>query len=102
MKIQGQILSETDITTKSRTNPNTGEVTKSAVVRFLTFEPTEIIDVRVSDEMVKGGVLEALPKFIGKPFEVTLAYRAFSFADDNGKHVSMSGFHLIHLPSTEK
>lgn len=102
MKITGQILSETDITVKSRTNPNTGEVTKSGVVRLLTFEPTEIIDVRISDDMVKSGALDALPKLIGKPFEVTLAYRAFSFADDNGKHVSMSGFHLVQLPVMEK
>lgn len=99
MIIQAQILSDTDITTKTRTNPNTGEMTKTGTLRLLTFEPTEIIDVRLTADQINAGVLDDLKKAIGKPRDFKVAYRNFSFADDNGKHVAMSGFHLVESPS---
>ncbi|OOF11108.1 hypothetical protein BZG82_05700 [Salinivibrio sp. PR5] len=98
MIISGQILSETDLQIKTRTNPHTGEVTKTGSMRLLTFEPTEIIDVRISTDQMNAGAIDALKKFIGKQLDFKIAYRNFSFADDNGKHVAMSGFNLVELP----
>ncbi len=99
MKLEGLILDETDIQQQTKTNRGTGEQTTVGVLNMITTTPTGTIQVRIPTDMwSNGAAADVLKKCVGKRMQFAVEYKEFSFGDDNGKHVSMNGFHLFELP----
>ncbi|MBL4829421.1 MAG: chemotaxis protein [Aliivibrio sp.] len=99
MKLEGLILDVTDIQQQTKTNRASGEQTTVGIINMITTVPTGTIQVRIPAGMWENGAAaEPLKKCVGKRMQYAVEYKEFSFGDDNGKHVSMNGFHLFELP----
>lgn len=99
MKIIAQILSATDIITA--TKQRDGRMVVTGTVKLLTTDPSQIIDVAITEEQVTAGYHSMLKTIAGKgPTEFMVEYRNGSFGDDNGRHRQFNGFRLVDLPAT--
>lgn len=94
MIVQGLIMSFTDIT--SKTNRDT--MIQTGSINLLVTEPTQVIQVSVSQDLVASGALNDLKGLVGKQTNFTLEFRNSSWGDDSGKHRQYSGFSLISVP----
>lgn len=101
MRTEALILDESDIRQESRIGRD-NEVQVFGKVNLITTNPTNTIEMRVSPELWEqgktGGVLKQL---VGKRMMFDIEYKKFSFADNEGKHVSMDGFHLYAVPEVK-
>lgn len=98
MRMEGLILDESDITQETKVDRN-GEQKTNGKLRLITTNPTDTIEVRVSPELWDNGKAgELLKRTIGKRIMFDVEHKKFSFANDDGKHVAIEGFHLYALP----
>ncbi|WP_368165812.1 hypothetical protein [Aeromonas sp. R9-1] len=98
MKVQAMILSDADITTK--TAERDGKSVITGKINLLVTEPTQTIEVGLSEEQIKAGFHTDLKKLVGfKPFECCIEYRNSTWGDEGGKHRSYNGFRLADLPA---
>ncbi|MBM4856018.1 chemotaxis protein [Vibrio parahaemolyticus] len=98
MKMEGLILDVSDITQETKVDRN-GEQKLIGKLRLITTNPTDTIEVRVAPELWGSGKAgEVLKQCVGSRMMFDVEYKQFSFANDDGKHVSMQGFHLYALP----
>lgn len=104
MKIEGQIPELSDIEIKDKiTNYQTGETVKVGLFRFLLNSPSQIIDVHVSADLVKDNKsVEFLKSSVGTRVPLSIEYKEMSFANSDGKHVRINGFHLFETPVIRK
>ncbi|ACJ29302.1 Conserved hypothetical protein [Phage Swp3] len=99
MKLEGLILDKSDIQTKQKTNFNTGEVNDVGLIKLITTYPTQTVDVHVSVELMKDPkTLQVLNGVVGTRTQLSVEYKEMSFANSDGKHVAINGFHLFELP----
>ncbi|EHK5108027.1 chemotaxis protein [Vibrio parahaemolyticus] len=97
--MEGLILDESDITQETKLDRNSGEQKTNGKLRLITTNPTDTIEVRVSAELWDNGKAgELLKRTIGKRIMFDVEHKKFSFANDDGKHVAIEGFHLYALP----
>ncbi|EHZ2592422.1 chemotaxis protein [Vibrio parahaemolyticus] len=96
--MEGLILDASDIVQETKTAPN-GEQKQNGKLRLITTNPTDTIEVRVSPELWENGKAgELLKRCVGNRMMFDVEHKKFSFANDEGKHVSIDGFHLYALP----
>jgi hypothetical protein len=102
MIIKGRINDADDIEKKTNNNEKTGESRDSGTVKLQLFNPSEVVDCRVSPDVwdSMGGGAD-LQKIIDKKVDFKIQHIERSFAGDGGKHVSFSGWHLLAVPSLE-
>ena len=99
MKTIAQILPATDITTA--TKDRDGRKVTTGQVKLLCTDPSQIIDVAITEEQVMAGYHSSLKTIVGKgPTEFMVVYRSGSFGDDNTRHRSYNGFRLVDLPAS--
>ncbi|KJY76353.1 hypothetical protein [Vibrio nigripulchritudo] len=102
MKIEGLILDNSDIIQETKNNRSTGETQTVGKLKLITTNPTSTIEVKVSPELWAGGKGgEVLKQCVGNRMSFEVEYKEFSFGNDEGKHVSMNGFHLFALPQVK-
>lgn len=102
MIVTARINDHDDIEKKTNTNTNTGESRDSGIVRLQLFQPSEVIECRISPDLwdsLGGG--SDLKKLIDKKVEYKIQHSERSFAGDGGKHVSFSGWNLLGIPALE-
>ncbi|WP_064604225.1 hypothetical protein [Photobacterium sp. J15] len=101
MIVTARINDLDDIEKKTTANPNTGESRDSGIVRLQLFNPSEVVECRVSPDLwdAMGGGAD-LKKLIDKKTDYKIQHIERSFAGDGGKHVNFSGWHLLGVPST--
>ncbi|USD52386.1 chemotaxis protein [Vibrio sp. SCSIO 43153] len=98
MRMQGLILDESDIQQETKVDRN-GEQKTVGKLRLITTNPTSTIEVRVSPELWDGGKAgELLKGCVGNRILFDVEHKKMSFGNDEGKHVSIDGFHLYALP----
>lgn len=99
MRVQAMILSLADITTQTRLTDGVSKVTGK--INLLVTEPTDTIEVGLSEDQIKAGFHEQLKQLVGfKPFDVLIEYRNSSWGDGNtGQHRTYTGFRLVDLPA---
>lgn len=102
MIVTARINDSDDIEKKTNTNTNTGESRDSGIIRLQLFQPSEVIECRLSPDLWDsfGGGAD-LKKLIDKKTEFKIQHTERSFAGDGGKHVSFSGWNLLGIPSLE-
>lgn len=101
MKTEGLILDPSDIRQETRISRD-GEHQTFGKLNLITTNPTNTIEVRISPELWQDGKAgEVLKTLVGNRTSFDIEYKKFSFADNDGKHVSMDGFHLYALPQTK-
>ncbi|KJG63024.1 hypothetical protein C0Z01_14055 [Photobacterium kishitanii] len=102
MIVLARINDKDDIEKKTNTNTNTGESRDSGIVKLQLFNPSEVVEARISPELwdAFGGGSD-LVKLIDKKVEFKIQHVERSFAGDGGKHVSFSGYHLLGIPTLE-
>ena len=102
MIVLARINDKDDIEKKTNTNTSTGESRDSGIVKLQLFNPSEMVEARISPELwdAFGGGSD-LAKLIDKKVEFKIQHVERSFAGDGGKHVSFSGYHLLGIPSLE-
>ncbi len=95
-------MTKTILKKKTNTNTNTGESRDSGIVKLQLFNPSEVVEARISPELwdAFGGGSD-LVKLIDKKVEFKIQHVERSFAGDGGKHVSFSGYHLLGIPTLE-
>ncbi len=99
MKTEGLILDHSDIIQESKMVRGTAEMQQIGKLKLITTNPTETIEVKINADLWNGGKAgELLKQCVGKRMFFDIEYRKFSFGNDEGKHVSMDGFHLFALP----
>ncbi|EKO3832916.1 chemotaxis protein [Vibrio harveyi] len=99
MRMEGLILDASDIVQETKKDYTSGHEIRLGKLRLITTNPTDTIEVRVSPEFWqdgKGG--EHLKGVVGKRIMFDVEHKKFSFANDEGKHVSIEGFHLYAMP----
>jgi len=99
MRVQAMILSPSDITTQTRVTDGVSKMTGK--INLLVTEPTDTIEVSLSEDQIKAGFHERLKELVGfKPFDVLIEYRNSSWGDGNtGQHRTYTGFRLVDLPA---
>ena len=98
MKTEGLILDASDIIQETKVGRG-GEQLQIGKLKLITTNPTDTIEVKVSAELWNGGKAgEILKQCVGKRMPFEIEYKVFSFGNDDGKHVSLNGFHLFALP----
>ena len=85
---------------KKSQKPRDGKVVTTGTFNFETLNPSDIWQVKVSQEHVELGIIDKLKSlestgFDKKPVEIHLEYREGSMAGEGGKHVSWNGFHFV-------
>lgn len=102
MLVTARINDKDDIEKKTTTNSNTGESRDSGIVKLQLFNPSEVVEARISPELWDsfGGGADLL-KLIDKKAEFKIQHIERTFAGDGGKHVSFSGYHLLGIPSLD-
>ncbi|MFB9136829.1 chemotaxis protein [Vibrio olivae] len=99
MKTEGLILDVSDIIQETKAVRGTGESQLVGKVKLITTNPTETIEVKINADLWNGGKAgEILKQCVGNRMFFDVEYRKFSFGNEEGKHVSMDGFHLFALP----
>lgn len=94
MKIIAQILSATDITTA--TKDRDGRKVTTGQVKLLCTDPSQIIDVAITEEQVAAGYHSSLKTIVGKgPTEFMVEYRSGSFGDATTVTAPTTGFRLV-------
>ncbi|CAH8189099.1 Chemotaxis protein [Vibrio aestuarianus] len=102
MKIEGLLLDSSDITQETKTGRG-GELLQAGKFKLITTCPTDTMKVNVSPELWKGGESgKLLQQCVGKRMMFEIEFKEFSFANDEGKHVALKGFHLYSLPELSK
>ncbi|EGU31012.1 hypothetical protein VII00023_20747 [Vibrio ichthyoenteri ATCC 700023] len=103
MKLEGMILDDSDIIQETKTDRGTGQQIQIGKLNLITTNPTSTIEVKIGTDLWNGGEGgKILKQFIGKRMNFEVEYKAFSFGNDEGKHVSLTGFHLFALPESNK
>lgn len=103
MKLEGVILDPSDVQIKPKVNYQTGETTNVGLLRLITTSPTQTIDVHISSDFVKDGkTIDLLKNTGGSRIQLSVEYKEMSFANSDGKHVSINGFHLFEAPLIRK
>ncbi len=101
MITQGLISDKDDIQTKVFNNPTTGEIRTSGVISLLVSKPTQVITVKVSEELWResnnGQFFQSL---VGKSIDYCLSPKDFSFTRD-GQQVSGTNINLFKLPEVK-
>ncbi|MGF1760009.1 hypothetical protein L4D76_19145 [Photobacterium sagamiensis] len=102
MIVHGRINDLDDIEKKTNNNEKTGESRDSGTVKLQVFNPSEVLDCRISPDLwdSMGGGAD-LKKLIDKKLEFKIQHIERTFAGDGGKHVSFSGYHLLGVPSLD-
>ncbi|WP_044367639.1 hypothetical protein [Vibrio fluvialis] len=100
MITQGTISDKDDIEQKSFVNGQTGEVRVSGVLSILTTKPTQVVTVKVSEDLWKeannGKFFESL---VGKQIDFMLAPKDYSFMRD-GQLTTGTNINLFKLPDS--
>lgn len=103
MKLEGVILDPSDVQIKPKVNFQTGETTNVGLLRLITTSPTQTIDVHISADFVKDGkTIDLLKNTGGSRIQLSVEYKEMSFANSDGKHVSINGFHLFEAPQAQR
>ena len=103
MKLEGLILDDTDIIQETKAARGTGEAITVGKLKLITTNPTNTIEVKISQELWAGGKAgEVLKSCVGKRMQFNVEYKEFSFGNEDGKHVALNGFHLFDLPVLAK
>lgn len=98
MRMEGLILDASDIVQETKIDRN-GEQKQNGKLRLITTNPTDTIEVRISPELWENGKAgELLKRCVGNRMMFDVEHKKFSFGNDEGKHVSIDGFHLYALP----
>ncbi|TOG17145.1 chemotaxis protein [Vibrio parahaemolyticus] len=96
--MEGLILDASDIVQETKIDRN-GEQKQNGKLRLITTNPTDTIEVRVSPELWENGKAgELLKRCVGNRMMFDVEHKKFGFGNDEGKHVSIDGFHLYALP----
>ncbi|EHR6175844.1 chemotaxis protein [Vibrio parahaemolyticus] len=96
--MEGLILDASDIVQETKIDRN-GEQKQNGKLRLITTNPTDTIEVRISPELWENGKAgELLKRCVGNRMMFDVEHKKFSFGNDEGKHVSIDGFHLYALP----
>ncbi|MCG6220962.1 chemotaxis protein [Vibrio diabolicus] len=96
--MEGLILDVSDIVQETKTDRN-GEQKLNGKLRLITTNPTDTIEVPPPPPPPpprKAG--ELLKRCVGNRMMFDVEHKKFSFGNDEGKHVSIDGFHLYALP----
>lgn len=102
MKIEGLILDSSDISQETKSGRG-GELLQVGKFNLITTHPTDTMKVSISPELWKNGETgKLLNQCIGKRMMFEIEFKEFSFANDEGKHVALKGFHLYSLPELSK
>ncbi|MDN3611628.1 chemotaxis protein [Vibrio ostreicida] len=102
MKLEGLILDESDIIQESKTGRG-GELLLLGKINLITTHPTDTIEVKISAELWNSGKAgQTLKQCVGQRMTFDIQYKEFSFGNDEGKHVALTGFHLFALPQLSK
>ena len=100
MITQGIISDKDDIEQKSFVNGQTGEVRVSGVLSILTTKPTQVVTVKVSEDLWKeannGKFFESL---VGKQIDFMLAPKDYSFMR-YGQLTTGTNINLFKLPDS--
>lgn len=100
MITQGIISDKDDIEQKSFVNGQSGEVRVSGVLSILTTKPTQVVMVKVNEELWKeaqnGKFFESL---VGKQIDFMLAPKDYSFMRD-GQLTTGTNINLFKLPDS--
>ncbi|EKO3973357.1 hypothetical protein FNO25_001328 [Vibrio fluvialis] len=100
MITQGIISDKDDIEQKSFVNGQIGEVRVSGVLSILTTKPTQVVTVKVSEDLWKeannGKFFESL---VGKQIDFMLAPKDYSFMRD-GQLTTGTNINLFKLPDS--
>ncbi|TRN22296.1 hypothetical protein [Vibrio furnissii] len=100
MITQGIISDKDDIEQKSFVNGQSGEVRVSGVLSILTTKPTQVVTVKVNEELWKeaqnGKFFESL---VGKQIDFMLAPKDYSFMRD-GQLTTGTNINLFKLPDS--
>ncbi|MBY8098338.1 hypothetical protein KW475_07630 [Vibrio fluvialis] len=100
MITQGIISDKDDIEQKSFVNGQTGEMRVSGVLSILTTKPTQVVTVKVSEDLWKeannGKFFESL---VGKQIDFMLAPKDYSFMRD-GQLTTGTNINLFKLPDS--
>ncbi|EKO3436333.1 hypothetical protein [Vibrio fluvialis] len=100
MITQGIISDKDDIEQKSFVNGQTGEARVSGVLSILTTKPTQVVTVKVSEDLWKeannGKFFESL---VGKQIDFMLAPKDYSFMRD-GQLTTGTNINLFKLPDS--
>ncbi|MCG6230383.1 hypothetical protein [Vibrio furnissii] len=100
MITQGIISDKDDIEQKSFVNGQSGELRVSGVLSILTTKPTQVVTVKVNEELWKeaqnGKFFESL---VGKQIDFMLAPKDYSFMRD-GQLTTGTNINLFKLPDS--
>ncbi|MFH4620492.1 hypothetical protein [Vibrio furnissii] len=100
MITQGIISDKDDIEQKSFVNGQSGEVRVSGVLSILTTKPTQVVTVKVNEDLWKeaqnGKFFESL---VGKQIDFMLAPKDYSFMRD-GQLTTGTNINLFKLPDS--
>jgi succinylarginine dihydrolase len=104
MKIEGRIPELSDIQIKPKIkNYQTSESVDVGVFRFLATSPSQILDVHVSEALVKDNkTIEALKASVDQRIILSIEYKELAFANAEGRHVEIKGFHLFEPPQVQR
>lgn len=103
MRMEGLILDVSDITQETKRDFNTGEEKLHGKLNLITTNPTSTIEVRIAPELWQGGESGKLLKAcVGDRMMFDVEFKKMSFANNEGKHVEIQGFHLFQLPQPKK
>lgn len=98
MITKGMISDKDDIEQKTFVNQTTGEARITGVISLLTSKPTQVVTVKVNEELWQqsqnGKLFESL---IGQQCDYMLAPKDFSFVRD-GQPVTGTNINLFRLP----
>jgi len=99
MEIELTVMNESDFTIKDSVDRATGVSQKRGTFRALVMNPMNLLDIGITDSDIHAGVKENLLKKAGQPQKVFVDYKDQSFADENGKHVSIKRLVFIGFPN---
>ncbi|HFQ5309437.1 TPA: chemotaxis protein [Vibrio vulnificus] len=101
--MEGLILDVSDITQETKRDFNTGEEKLYGKLNLITTNPTSTIEVRIAPELWQGGESGKLLKTcVGQRMMFDVEFKKMSFANNEGKHVEIQGFHFFQLPEPKK
>lgn len=102
MKFPVTVMNQNDFEFKENKNRDTGEITQTCSFRVLVQDPLNIIQVHLTDDQIKQGIVGRLLERAGQVQDVYVDYREMKFANNEGKHVSMTRFVFIGFPEHKK
>jgi len=99
MEIELTVMNDSDFSIKDVVDRSTGVTMKRGSFRALVMNPMNLLDIGITDNDITSGVKENLLKKAGQPQKVYVDYKDQSFADDQGKYVSIKRLVFVGFPN---